>query len=117
MSLQNNIDALVTWSDDWQMLFNADKCKVVHIGKHNPGFSYTMGGFAPAGRVLGYSEVEKDLGVLVSQSLKPSEQCAAAARKANQVLGQMARSLSYRDRNTWLKLYRMYVHPHLEYSV
>ena len=116
-NLQMDIDNLVSWSDEWQMLFNADKCKVVHIGKNNPGFSYTMGGFAPAGSVLGHSVVEKDLGVLVSSTLKPSEQCAAAAKKANQVLGQMARSLTYRDKHTWLKLYRQYVRPHLEYCI
>ena len=115
--LQSDINSLMGWSEDWLMLFNASKCKVVHIGKQNPGFNYTMGGHAPAGCVLEESRTEKDLGVLVSAGLKPSEQCAAAAKKANQVLGQMARSLSYRDKHTWLKLYRQYVRPHLEYCV
>ena len=40
-----------------------------------------------------------------------------AASKANQVLGQMARSVTYRDKTTWLKLYKMYVRHHLEYAV
>ena len=114
---QADIDALKKWSDDWLMQFNASKCKVVHIGKHNPGYFYTMGGHAPAGCVLEESTGEKDLGVLESSTLKPSEQCAAASKKANQVLGQMANSLTYRDKNTWLKLYRQYVRPHLEYCV
>ena len=50
-------------------------------------------------------------------SLKPSAQCAKAASKANQVLGQMARSLTYRDKYTWVKLYKQYVRYHLEYAV
>ena len=79
------------------MTFNGDKCKVVHVGKKNPVYSYTMGGHAPAGVVLATSDVEKDLGVLVHSSLKPSEQCAAAAKKANSMLGRLACSLSYRD--------------------
>ena len=99
------------------MKFNADKCKIMHIGKSNPSYNYTMGGHAPAGVVLGESQVEKDLGVLVHNSLKPSQQCAAAAKKANMMLGRMARSLSYRDKDTWIKLYRIYVRPHLEYCV
>ena len=43
--------------------------------------------------------------------------CATAAAKANQVLGQMSRALSYRDRVTWIRLYKIYVRHHLEYSV
>ena len=74
------------------MVFNASKCKVIHFGKNNPKYSYTMGGFAPGGTVLESSKEEKDIGVIISDSLKPSSQCAVAARKANQVLGQMSRS-------------------------
>ena len=44
-------------------------------------------------------------------------QCAKAAAKANQVLGQLARAVTYRDKQTFLKLYTVYVRPHLEYSV
>ena len=76
-----------------------------------------MGGFAPGGTVLESSKEEKDIGVIISDSLKPSSQCAVAARKANQVLGQMSRSFHYRDRFTWIKLYKVYVRPHLEYAV
>ena len=99
------------------MEFNASKCKVIHFGKKNPGYSYTMGGFAPAGVVLGAVEDEKDVGVMVSNTLKPSLQCAKAAKKANQVLGQMVRTFHYRDRQTWIKLYKTFVRCHLEYSV
>ena len=48
------------------------------------------------------------MGVLVHQSLKPSLQCAKAAAKANQVLGQLARAVTYRDKQTFLKLYTVY---------
>ena len=48
------------------MQFNASKCHVMHFGSKNPGFSYTIGGHAPGGQVLVKSEVEKDVGVLVT---------------------------------------------------
>ena len=114
---QNDIDNLLAWSEEWQMIFNASKCKVIHFGKRNPGYSYTIGGYAPAGTVLECVQEEKDLGVIIHQSLKPSAQCAKAAKKANQVLGQMTRALTYRDKYTWVRLYKQYVRPHLEYSV
>ena len=115
--LQADIDSLLQWSEEWQMLFNASKCKIIHFGKKNPGYSYTIGGYAPAGTVLECVQEEKDLGVIIHNSLKPSAQCAKAASKANQVLGQMARSLTYRDKYTWVKLYKQYVRYHLEYAV
>ena len=45
---------------------------------------------------------EKDVGVLIHESVKPSLQCAKAAEKANQVLGQLARAVTYRDKQTFL---------------
>ena len=82
------------------MVFIASKCKVIHFGKNSPKYSYTIGGFAPEGAVLESTKEEKDIGVIISDFLKPSSQCAAAARKTNQVLGQMLRSFHCRDRFT-----------------
>ena len=90
--LQNEIDNLVNWTEKWQMEFNASKCKVIHFGTKNPGYSYTMGGFAPSGVVLGVFEDERDVEVMDSNTLKPLLLCAKAAKKANQVLGQMVRA-------------------------
>ena len=40
--LQNDIDNLVNWSNNWQLRFNAKKCKVLHIERNNPGYEYFM---------------------------------------------------------------------------
>ena len=68
-------------------------------------------------RVLEAVESEKDVGVAIHKSLKPSLQCARAASKANLVLGQLARAVTYRDSTTFIRLYQVYVRPHLEYAV
>ena len=44
-----------------------------------------MGGYAPGGIVVEEVHEEKDLGVMVSDTLKPAVQCAKAAKKANSV--------------------------------
>ena len=31
--MQRDLDIMVEWADRWQMEFNVDKCKVMHIGK------------------------------------------------------------------------------------
>ena len=56
------------------MRFNIPKCKIMHVGANNPGFKYSMGGIA-----LQEVEEEKDIGILIQRSLKPSKQCKKAA--------------------------------------
>ena len=63
------------------------------------------------------SKFEKDIGVLIQPNLRPSLQCAKAAKMANGVLGQISRAVSYRDKETFLKLFRTNVRPHLEYCI
>ena len=67
--MQEIIDRIEEWSNRWGMAFNADKCKVMHMGRNNPQYKYTMGG-----RQIGESTAEKDLGVWTEASLKPSKQ-------------------------------------------
>ena len=42
--LQNDLNALLQWSKDWQMLFNVDKCKVMHFGRNNLMMDYALDG-------------------------------------------------------------------------
>jgi len=43
-TFQSDLHKLVEWSKDWQMLFNTDKCKVLHFDFNNPHIDYTMDG-------------------------------------------------------------------------
>ena len=60
---------------------------------------------------------EKDIGVIISSNLKPADQCNRAANKANQMLGQLKRSFTYRDPTIWTRLFKTFVRPKLEYCV
>ena len=95
------------------MQFNTSKCKVMHLGRRgNPGHVYMMGE-----SMLENSSAEKDIGVIIQDSLKPSLHCAKAAAKANAVLGQISRAVLYRDSDTFVRLYIVYVRPILEYCI
>ena len=109
-TFQEGLDSLMKWSQDWQMDFNVDKCHIMHIGQGNNEYKYTMGG-----KELQESEFEKDIGVIVQRNLRPSLQCAKAAKTANAILGQLSRAVTYRDKNTFLRLFRTYVRPHVDY--
>ncbi len=110
--LQECLDKLMEWAARWGMAFNTKKCKVMHIGKHNPRHQYTMGG-----HVLDTTEEERDIGVQMSSNLKPGGQCGKAAMTANRVLGQVSRAFHYRDKETFVKVYKLYILPHLEFAV
>jgi hypothetical protein len=69
------------------MDFNIKKCKVVHFGRSNKCYEYTM-----RGQKLQVAEEERDIGVEVHQSLKPARQCAKAEATARAVLGQITLS-------------------------
>jgi hypothetical protein len=48
--------------------------------------------------------------------MKPSNHCKRAAEKARAVLNQITKNFHYRDKHTFLRLYKQYVRPHLEFA-
>uniref|UniRef100_A0A8C4XYG1 Reverse transcriptase domain-containing protein n=1 Tax=Gopherus evgoodei TaxID=1825980 RepID=A0A8C4XYG1_9SAUR len=110
--LQKDLTKLSDWATKWQMKFKVDKCKVMHIGKNNPNYTYNM-----MGAHLATTSQEKDLGVIVDSSLKMSTQCAEAVKKANSMLGIIKKGIENKTENILLPLYKSMVHPHLEYCV
>jgi len=59
--------------------------------------------------------VERDIGVLIQDNLKVSEQCNKAANTADRSLGMINRTFSYKPRVLVNTLYKSLVRPHLEY--
>ena len=65
---------------------------------------------------LGTTEVERDLGVMISNDLKWGCQTQKAANQANAVLGILKRTFSYWTPDSLKTLYISFVRPHLEYA-
>ena len=94
------------------MPFNINKCQILQIGNLNNRFKYDM-----SGQQLNSTTSIKDLGVIVSNNLKFSQQCNEAAKKANRMLGFINRNFTYKSKDIILPLYKSIVRPHLEYAV
>ena len=44
LQIQQDLANIVEWSKKWQMPFNLEKCKVMHVGHSNIKHDYYMGG-------------------------------------------------------------------------
>ena len=106
--LQEDLNRIREWSLLWELPFNGDKCKCMHIGKEKNKHSYHMNDYA--------LQKEKDLGILIDDKLKYHTHTSSVIKKANSILGLIKRSFSVLDKNTLPRLYTAMVPPHLEYG-
>jgi hypothetical protein len=94
------------------MLFNVEKCKVMHIGYNNK-----KGNMKWQSKNLEEADEAKDFVVIMCSELKWNRQCTKALKTANRGLGMVRRSSSYLCNNTTLQLYQTLARPHLECCV
>ena len=87
--LKEDLQKLFKWTEDWQMNFNLDKCKVMHVGNKNNKNRYVIDG-----HILEDVEEEKDLGVIMNNKFKVGSHWVKVTKKANQagLLGQIYRT-------------------------
>ena len=93
VGMQDDLNKLLSWSKEWQMLFNVEKCKVMHFGRRNASYNQL------ASKSLDEVLEEKDLGVTLTCDLKTSQHCTHAYSKANRILGVIIinRSIVYKS--------------------
>ena len=65
--------------------------------------------------LLAEADCEKDLGVWISDDLKPSIHCCKAAASAMKVLSMISRSVVNISKEMFTFLYKTYVRPHLDH--
>ena len=110
--LQRDLNSIKAWAEKWKMEFNVDKCKIMHLGRLNPGNTYTM-----EGANLSVTTEEKDLGVLVDNELNYEKHIRGIVNKANRMLGMIKIGFACLDKEIFLNLYPVLVRPLLEYCV
>ena len=98
ISLQNDIDSLLKWSERWLLKFNKSKCKHVHLGP-NTNIKYKMG----ESEIQQVTEEKDDLGIIIDDKLKFKQHINLQTKKANQRLGMIKRSFDFMDKDMFQK--------------
>ncbi len=140
-TLQSDIDILVKWSQEWQMMFNEDKCKVMFFEKrhynqlntgfflneseigltceadpHNQHYKFRMTNSDGISHMIEESTTERDLGIQLNNRLKWNNQISYMKANAYAELGKLKRTFSHWTSSTFKTLYCTYVRPKLEYG-
>ena len=109
-ALQDDLTNLEDWSTKWNLCFNTNKCKVMHIGHSNPQHEYMMYSGGPP-IMLDSITNEKDLGVHVDVKLTFEHHVEIVVNKANRMLGMIRRAYTFLDGPTLTKLYTSLIRP------
>ena len=103
-ALQEDLNALVDWSQKWMLRFHNEKCKVMHVG-HTVPTKYYMSDESDRKELQTIQE-EKDLAVLVRADLKPSTQYVQVAAKARKIIGMTRRNFRRLNKTDLLIIYK-----------
>ena len=103
-AIQEDLDSVFDWSENWQLSFYPQKCKV--LGQTKLEAQYTMKASDGCGQQVTDSAAEKDLGVLVDNQLFFKDHVASITSKANRMLGIIRRKFDYLEEGTLITLYK-----------
>lgn len=113
--LQKSINDMVDWSLIWLLLFNSEKCSILHLGNNNPKYKYTIkhdNDIQP----LKVTTAEKDLGVIIDPLLNFDTHITQQIKKARGISAMILRSITGRTRDILIPLYTAIIRPNIEYA-
>ena len=93
-ALQHDLTNIDDWSTKWNLYFNSNKCKVMHIGHSNPQHECVMYNGCPP-IMLDTTTNEIDLGVDVDANLTFEHHMEIVVSKANIMLGMIRRAYTF----------------------
>jgi len=110
--LQEDLKTLGRWSENNLMPFNVSKCRVMHLGCRNIKAEYSL-----LGQKIPETDEEKDLGVVISDTFKPTINCSKSSKSANKIVGLINRNIINKTEEEMLILYKTLVRPILDYCI
>lgn len=115
--LQDDLCKMCKWAEVWQMQFNIEKCKTMHINGNEEHANYYMVTSDNTRVNLQVVNEEKDLGIKISNDLKSSRQCSSVIGSATGSMRKLHNTFKHMNTEIFKKVYPSYVRSHLETSV
>lgn len=109
--LQRDLDNVASWARRSKLPINVEKCAYLHIGNCT-----TVNAYHLSGRLIKISEQEKDLGIIVSNTLKTAAHTDRVCKSARGMLNAIRRSFGKLTPKAFVALYSTHVRPRLEYG-
>ena len=114
LQLQEQLDNLVRWSEDWQLKFNSTKCTYMSITRRISPFHFI---YNINGTPLIKVQQMKDLGLVIQDNLMWNEHISNIIKKANTNLYFIKRTLGpLAPEKAKLILYKALVRSQIEYG-
>ncbi|KAJ8962104.1 hypothetical protein NQ318_018058 [Aromia moschata] len=110
--LNSDLAAVTEWSRTWLIPLNEEKCSVLHLGSNNPESPYHF----PDNQRVHPVATQRDLSIIIKRDLSRSEQAASVVKRANSASYILGKSFQARDSELWIRLFKSYVRPLLEYG-
>ena len=111
--LQNDLNELVTWENDWSMSFHPDKCFVLRITNKHKIIDST---YEIHGKQLKLVNKAKYLGVVIAHNLSWKHHINSITAKATNTRLFLQRNLPKSDKETRLTCYKTFIRPIVEYA-
>ena len=120
-TMQSDLNSLSNWCRDWSMKLNPGKCRVIHFKAKRGGLranrEYIYTNADGIATPILSSEVERDLGIMISSDMKWKTQTNNACNEAISVLGRIRNTFKYFDSNIVKIIYPTFVRPHIEFAI
>jgi len=117
LDLQAIMNTVKTWSDEWLLWLNIDKCKTVsYYLKYLPLDTQYHIIDGNTTYMLEKLNSINDLGAIFDSNLTFTDHMAQNINKAYSILGIIKRNFMHMDESSFILLYKSMVRPHLEYA-
>ena len=101
---QNDLYALVHWSNMWQLTIAVSKTFVMYFGLHNKHRIYKLNGIN-----IVEQNVVRDLGVYIASDFSSHSHCIQVVRKANITANAILHSFVSQDIKIYMQAFYLYV--------
>ena len=111
LNLQNDLDAITKFAENWQLSLSIEKCVSISYARNPVSNQYSING-----QSLESVGCIKDLGFNIDHSVKFSQHCQKISNSARSKCCLIRRTFLTKSENFLTQMFNVFVRPYLEYG-